>query len=67
METKVENITLTVIKEVKKEVEEVVKRELKWLKNNENVSIDYYFFRWNLKMAYLCVDIRNLHRRSPIQ
>ena len=62
METKVEkveNITLTIEEEVEEKVE---KRELKWLKNNENVSIDYYYFRWNLKMTYLCVDIRDYAR-----
>ena len=63
METKAENITLTIKEEVEEKVEKVEKRELKWLKNNENVSIDYYYFRWNLKMTYLCVDIRNYHGR----
>ena len=60
METKVEE-------EIEEEIEEKVeKRELKWLKNNENVSIDYYYFRWNLKMTYLCVDIRNYHGRPQM-
>ena len=48
------------------EVEEVEKRELKWLKNNENFSIDYYYFRWNLKMTYLCVDIRDYYSRPQM-
>ena len=63
METKVEKVEEEIEEEVEEKVEKVEKRELKWLKNNENVSIDYYYFRWNLKMTYLCVDIRNYHGR----
>ena len=63
METKVEKVEEEIEEEVEEKVEKVEKRELKWMKNNENVSIDYYYFRWNLKMTYLCVDIRNYHGR----
>lgn len=40
------------------------KRELNWQKNNEHISIDYYYAKWNRRMTYLCVDIRDW-RISP--
>ena len=38
------------------------KRENKWNKNNKNISMDYYA-KWNRKMTYLCVDIRDYFGR----
>ena len=35
------------------------KRELKWQKNNEYISIDYHKAKWFLKLPYLMTDIRD--------
>ena len=42
------------------------KRETKWNKNNKNISMDYYYAKWNRKMTYVCVDIRDYFGRPKL-
>ena len=42
------------------------KRENKWNKNNQGISMEHVFRVWDKKMTYLCVDVRDYFGRPKL-